>query len=140
MQVSEFNLTTAVTMIGEHFATVKEPQHKSIFIMRLFQVSIEIIRPKEATDIVYQLFTANKISKQQIRRALVRLFWRFDDIITDYPKGYNVLGQILAYLKLRKLITGKVATQIPEEIREILYKVDSFNTSFAQEKMLLTAE
>jgi hypothetical protein len=51
-----------------------------------------MIRPKESTDITYKLFKLDGISKQQIRRALVRLFWRFDDILIDYPKAHPVLG------------------------------------------------
>jgi hypothetical protein len=60
--------------------------------MRLLQVSIEVIRAKDATDITQSLFNANLITKQQIRRALVRLFWRFEDICIDYPKAPNVFA------------------------------------------------
>jgi hypothetical protein len=56
----------------------------------------------------------------------MRLFWKFDDIIIDYPKAPNVLAQILAYFKLRNLTVGKILTQIPEELREILSKIDIF--------------
>ena len=35
MRVTEFNLSTALSAIQTHFASVVEPQYKSIFIMRL---------------------------------------------------------------------------------------------------------
>ena len=108
--------------------------------MRLIQISIEIIRPKESTDLIFKLFSQDQITKQQIRRGLVRLFWKFEDILIDYPKGHNVLGQILAYLKLRGLLTGKIVTQIPLQTRELLFKVDSFTQSFEKEIKILAHE
>ncbi len=140
MQVTEFNLATAVGKIKEHLEQVQEPQYKSVFIMRLFQICIEMIKPKEATDIAFKLFQDAYISKQQIRRALARLFWKFSDILIDYPKGHNVLGQILAYLKLRNLVTGKIVTQIPEDVRLMLLTLESFKECFAKEILAIDTE
>ena len=86
--------------------------------MRLFQVGVEQIKPKEAVDLTQKMFENDMISKQHIRRGLVRLFWRYDDIILDFPRAGGVVCQIVAYLHLRMLIPGKIVTQIPEEIRE----------------------
>jgi len=38
------------------------------------------------------VFSDGFITKQQIRRGLVRLFWRLEDILLDYPKANQVLA------------------------------------------------
>lgn len=63
----------------------------------------------------------------------MRLFWKFEDILLDYPKAMSVLAQSIAYLKLRNMIQGKIITQIPFEIREKLITHEAFNESFKQE-------
>lgn len=50
-------------------------------------MAIEQVKAKEVAEIVKTLFTDNVITKQQIRRGLVRLFWRLEDIMLDYPKA-----------------------------------------------------
>lgn len=56
--------------------------------MRLYQVALEQGKPREVADITKNLFeieSGRLITKQQIRRALVRLFWKFEDILLDVP-------------------------------------------------------
>ena len=64
MTVIEFNLDAAVKTVQDHFIDVKEPQYKSLFLMRLFQVCIEMIKPKESIDITFKLFNLGNITKQ----------------------------------------------------------------------------
>jgi len=51
-----------------------------------------------------------------------------------------VLGQILAYLKLRNLVTGKIVTQIPEDVRLMLLTLESFKECFAKEILAIDTE
>lgn len=60
--------------------------------MRLFQVAIETVKVREVANIVREIFTDGLITKQQIRRGLVRLFWRLEDIMLDYPKANQILA------------------------------------------------
>lgn len=56
--------------------------------MRLFQVAIEQVKPREVADLVKNVFlNEGLITKQQIRRGLVRLFWRLEDILLDFPRA-----------------------------------------------------
>lgn len=70
----------------------------------------------------------------------MRLFWRFEDILLDYPKAMSVLAQSIAYLKLRTMIPGKVITQIPLELRERLINQEVFRESFEVEIETLKSE
>jgi hypothetical protein len=57
----------------------------------------------------------------------MRLIWRFEDILLDYPKALNVMAQGIAYLKLRALIPGRIITQIPKELYTKLMTVEAFS-------------
>lgn len=73
------------------------------------------------------------ITKQQIRRGLVRLFWKFEDILLDVPQAPQIMAQILSFLSLRLLISsGGILTQMPVEVREKLFAVPAFNEHFAK--------
>jgi hypothetical protein len=46
------------------------------------------VKPREVAELTKLLFDTKGeriITKQQIRRGLVRLFWRFEDILLDVP-------------------------------------------------------
>jgi hypothetical protein len=60
--------------------------------MRLYQVALEQGKPREVSDLTRDLTTAGIITKQQIRRGLVRLFWKFEDILLDAPLATQVLA------------------------------------------------
>ena len=53
--------------------------------MRLYQVALEQGKTREAADLTKSLVTKRVVTKQQIRRALMRLFWKFEDILLDVP-------------------------------------------------------
>lgn len=53
--------------------------------MRLYQVALEHGKSKEAADLTDSLVTSKVVTKQQIRRGLMRLFWKFEDILLDVP-------------------------------------------------------
>ncbi len=51
----------------EHFKEVNEPQYRSVFLMRLYQVAIEQVKTKEAaelTKLLYDPDRGNMITKQ----------------------------------------------------------------------------
>ena len=85
-------MESACDTLEAHLKEFTEPQYRSILIMRLIQVGIEEIKPKEMADVVKKLYHEDFITKQQIRRGLMRLIWRFEDILLDYPKALNVLA------------------------------------------------
>ena len=105
---SEVNIQKGVQTIQEYLHEANEPQYRSIFLMRLFQVALEQVKPKEAAEITRIIFENGVINKQQIRRGLVRLFWRFDDILLDVPLAPQLLAQTLSFLHLRQLVSGKI--------------------------------
>lgn len=70
----------------------------------------------------------------------MRLIWRFEDILLDYPKALNVLAQSIAYLSLRAMIPGRIITQIPEELRAKLLNVEAFSQTFQKEIVALKTE
>mmetsp|Transcript_23759 Transcript_23759/g.23449 ORF Transcript_23759/g.23449 Transcript_23759/m.23449 type:complete len:133 (+) Transcript_23759:149-547(+) len=76
LSVPELNLATSIEVLSEHLITsnnlIKSSSKQvysnefgflSIFVMRLIQVSIELIKPKECTDILLELFKREKITK-----------------------------------------------------------------------------
>ena len=79
------DIDRAVQTLEAHLNEVQEPQYRSLILMRLFQVAIEQVKPKEVAVIVKYLFQLGLVTKQQIRRGLVRLFWRLEDILLDHP-------------------------------------------------------
>jgi hypothetical protein len=92
---SVVNIDRGVQTIIEHLTEVNEPQYRSVFLMRLYQVAIEQVKPREAADLTKILFEQEQgklITKQQIRRGLVRLFWKLDDILLDVPKATLILA------------------------------------------------
>lgn len=108
--------------------------------MRLYQVAIEQVKPREAADLTRIEIENGILTKQQLRRGLVRLFWKFEDIMIDVPLAPKVLAQLLAYLKLRGVISGRAITQIPPEIREKLQESDTFKQHFQKELDILQHE
>jgi hypothetical protein len=95
---SEVKIERGLATIDEHFTKVSEPQYKSVFLMRLYQVAIEQVKPRESADLTKGLIDHGFITKQQIRRALVRLFWKLEDILIDAPNASQILAQIVSYL------------------------------------------
>eukprot|EP00347_Sterkiella_histriomuscorum_P006178 403353763 len=137
---SEVNLQRGIETIKQHLQDVQEPQYRSVFLMRLLQVSIEQVKPREVADLVKNVFIDGVITKQQIRRGLVRLFWRLEDILLDYPRANQVLAQIMVFLHLRQIMSSKILTQIPREIRQNLLEQDSIKEHFSKEIEVLQSE
>jgi hypothetical protein len=46
----------------------------------------------ELTKLLFDIEGERIITKQQIRRGLVRLFWKFEDILLDVPKAPQFLA------------------------------------------------
>jgi len=55
---SVVNLEKGFATIQEHLVLVNEPQYHSVFLMRLFQVSLEQGKPREAADLTKALASA----------------------------------------------------------------------------------
>lgn len=88
-------------------------------------------------DIIRDLFIDSIITKQQIRRGIVRVFWRLEDIMLDYPKANQILSQIIVFLHLRSLISNKILTHVPAEIRPLLYDTDAIKDHFSKELAII---
>ena len=81
-------------------------------------MAIEQVKPREVADLLKNLIekgaveggTTAIITKQQIRRGLSRLLWRFDDIMIDVPLAPQILAQVISYLRLRHLVSGVIVT------------------------------
>lgn len=61
------NIDRGLQTIQEHLTKVSEPQYRSVFLMRLYQVSIEQVKTKEAaelTKLLYDPDRGNLITKQ----------------------------------------------------------------------------
>ena len=61
------NIERGLQTIQEHLTQVSEPQYRSVFLMRLYQVSIEQVKTKEAaelTKLLYDPDRGNLITKQ----------------------------------------------------------------------------
>lgn len=132
---SVVNIERGISTIEEHITEVSEPQYRSVFLMRLYQVAIEQVKPREVADLTLILFEmSGLLTKQQIRRGLVRLFWKLEDILLDVPNATQVLAQILQFLHVRKVVSpAGIITQMPKEVREKLTAIDSFKTHFQKE-------
>lgn len=138
---SEVNLDRGVETIKQHLEDVQEPQYRSVLLMRLFQVAIEQVKPREVADLVKNVFlNEGLITKQQIRRGLVRLFWRLEDMLLDFPRANQVIAQIMVFLHLRQIMSSKILTQIPKEMRQSIFEQDSFKEHFAKEIEILQSE
>jgi len=56
----------------------------------------------------------------------VRLFWKLEDILIDQPKATEILAQLMASFILKRIISSRIISQIPEEVREKLSQFDAF--------------
>lgn len=64
---SVVNIERGLQTIQEHLKEVNEPQYRSVFLMRLYQVAIEQVKTKEAaelTKLLYDPDRGNMITKQ----------------------------------------------------------------------------
>ena len=64
---SVVNIDRGLQTIQEHLKEVNEPQYRSVFLMRLYQVAIEQVKTKEAaelTKLLYDPERGNLITKQ----------------------------------------------------------------------------
>lgn len=64
--------------------------------MKLFHISLDKERMREAADLCTQLYEAKLITKQNISRGLVRLCVHFEELVElDNPRGaVHLLGLI----------------------------------------------
>lgn len=63
LKFESFDFDESFNTISEHLKEHSEPQYRSVFIMRLIQVGIECVRPKEAADLIKELFQEDLITK-----------------------------------------------------------------------------
>lgn len=63
MKRSVVDLDRAQLTLEAHLNEVYEPQYRSLILMRLFQVAIEQVKPKEVAIIVKDLFSKRLITK-----------------------------------------------------------------------------
>ena len=71
----------------------------------------------------------------------MRLFWKFEDILLDVPKAPQFLAQILSFLNLRDVISASgILTQMPSDVREKIFAVDSFREHFEKEIAKISEE
>jgi hypothetical protein len=53
---SVVNIERGLQTIQEHFVEVSDPQYRSVFLMRLYQVALEQAKPREAAELTKLLF------------------------------------------------------------------------------------
>ena len=56
---SVVNIERGLETIISHFEEVSDPQYRSVFLMRLYQVAIEQVKPKEAAELTKLLFESD---------------------------------------------------------------------------------
>lgn len=76
--------------------------------MKLFHVGLEKQRTQDVADLCANLFEKGLISKQNVRRGLVRLCAHFEELVElEHPKGAEHLVDLIALLSKSNLISVK---------------------------------
>lgn len=125
----KFDCKEGVRKIAEHFDSKKafssssnsgyDPvwqisQCKSIFMMRLFQIGVEKERIEDVTALCEQLYSDSLLTKQQIRRGLVRLCSHFCEMVEpDNPLAIMHIAQLLVTMRACNMISGRTLTMLP---------------------------
>ena len=60
---SVVNIERGLATIEDHFDKVSEPQYRSVFLMRFYQVSIEQLKTKEAAELTKRVFDNEMLTK-----------------------------------------------------------------------------
>ena len=64
LKFEKFDFDESANALAAHLKEVETPQYRSVFIMRLLQVGIQCVRPKESVDLIKDLFEEDLITKQ----------------------------------------------------------------------------
>ena len=100
-----------MNIIGQHLSNdIGEPQYVSVFYSRLCQVALETFKIQPLIEISELMHEVDLATKQQIRRGLMRLLWKIEDIQIDIPRVFEFMAQILMGLKLKFLVPQKILT------------------------------
>jgi hypothetical protein len=76
--------------------------------MKLFHIGLEKERTEDVADLCANLFEIGLISKQNVRRGLVRLCAHFEELVElDNPKGADHLVDLVTILSKSNLISAK---------------------------------
>jgi len=96
--------------------------------MKLFQIGLEKERVEDVANLCECLFLENLLSKQNVRRGLVRLCAHFEELVElDNPRGGEHLVELIKVLSKTNLISAKTLSVLVP-------------TNFVQDKLLKTVE
>lgn len=58
----------------------------------------------------------------------------------DYPKAGQILAQLMIFLHLRQVVSGKILTQLPVEVRDQILEDENIKSHFKNDIAILSEE